>query len=185
MFSTFKRLAFTAAVVFFLNGLSVSQNAGAVTVTDKSAVGELAFWNSVKESANPEDLKTYIDEFPNGMFFDPAVARYQNLTGQRLASVPQVDEAEQVLPTNKTQPVVTKKPALKKKTSSARKPTGVAKTATAKKLGAGKRVSNCRFGVDKNGKCIVRTAVKKKRTAAGGETGGSSGSSGAGGGGWN
>jgi hypothetical protein len=179
MFNSFKRLAFTAAIVLFLNGLSVSQNAGAVTVTDKSAVGELAFWNSVKESANPEDLKTYIDEFPNGMFIDPAVARYHTLTGQRLASAPQVDEAEQVPPAYETQPVVAKKPALKKKTSSVRKPTGVAKTATAKKLGASKRVSNCRFGVDKNGKCIVRTAVKKKKRAADG------GGGGPGGGGWN
>jgi hypothetical protein len=179
MFNTFKRLAFTAAIVLFLNGLSVSQNAGAVTVTDKSAVGELAFWNSVKESANPEDLKTYIDEFPNGMFIDPAVARYHTLTGQRLASAPQVDEAEQVPSAYETQPVVTKKTALKKKTSSARKPTGVARTATTKKLGAGKRVSNCRFGVDKSGKCIVRTAVKKKKRAADG------GGGGPGGGGWN
>jgi len=53
------------------------------TVVDKSPAGELSLWNSIKDSQNADDFRTYLDNFPNGMFFDPAKDRYETLSGQK------------------------------------------------------------------------------------------------------
>lgn len=56
--------------------------ADAPPVTDRSAAGELTYWNLVKDAEDPEGLERYIEAFPNGMFIDPAGQRYRQLTGK-------------------------------------------------------------------------------------------------------
>src|SRR4051794_2745154 len=53
----------------------------ATMVVDKSPAGELTLWNSIKDSQNADDFQTYLDNFPDGMFVDPAKDRYQALSG--------------------------------------------------------------------------------------------------------
>ena len=55
----------------------------AQVATDKSAAGELAFWNRIKDSANIADFKAYMMNFPNGMFFDPAMEKYLAMGGSK------------------------------------------------------------------------------------------------------
>ena len=77
---------------------------------DKSTVGELAYWNAVKDSTNPDDVKSYIDQFPNGMFFDPAAHRYQELTGKRIVSLPADKDQDAVESENSNLIAVPEKP---------------------------------------------------------------------------
>jgi hypothetical protein len=58
-----------------------STESDAAKVVDTSPAGELAFWNQIKDSKNADDFSTYLDNFPNGMFVDPAKDRYQALSG--------------------------------------------------------------------------------------------------------
>ncbi len=51
------------------------------TVTDQSPTGELTFWNGIKDSNDVANFKTYLKNFPNGMFYDVALAKYQALGG--------------------------------------------------------------------------------------------------------
>ena len=44
---------------------------------------EITFWNSVKDTANPEELKAYLEAFPDGTFAPLAKIRLQSLTGNR------------------------------------------------------------------------------------------------------
>ena len=46
-----------------------------------SATAELALWNQIKDSADVSQIKTYLNKFPNGMFYDVAIAKYKNLGG--------------------------------------------------------------------------------------------------------
>ena len=73
------------SLVCFAAGAAQAQStapAAPMTITDKSAVGELAYWNAIKESQDPEMFRAYLDNFPNGMFADPAMTRYQELAGK-------------------------------------------------------------------------------------------------------
>ena len=64
--------------------MSTAAAGGAATaVIDKSPAGELALWNSIKDSQNADDFSTYLDNFPNGMFVDPAKDRYEALSGRK------------------------------------------------------------------------------------------------------
>jgi hypothetical protein len=172
-------MAFRTLIILTLSIFAAA--AQAATVTDRSAVGELAFWNSVKDTGNASDIKIYIDEFPNGMFIDPAVQRYGELTGQKLASLPEENEVQAVEP---AKPVMSKpKTATKKQ---------IFKRPFAGKKKAGKPAvtgrSTCKSGVVKNGKCLTSVAVKKKQVIRSGNDtsshGGGGGDSGNGGG-WN
>jgi TRAP-type mannitol/chloroaromatic compound transport system substrate-binding protein len=58
---------------------------------DPAAI-ELSFWESMKDSRNPEELKAYLDRFPGGSFAALAQARLRNLAnlsqGQVVAVAP-------------------------------------------------------------------------------------------------
>jgi hypothetical protein len=60
-----------------------STGSEAAKVVDTSPAGELAFWNQIKDSKNADDFSTYLDNFPNGMFVDPAKDRYEALAGHK------------------------------------------------------------------------------------------------------
>jgi serine/threonine protein kinase len=50
-----------------------------------SAVGteaETEFWNEVKDSRDPEDIKLYIEQFPGGVFVEQAKRKVAELTGK-------------------------------------------------------------------------------------------------------
>ena len=129
-------------------------------ITDRSAVGELNFWNSIKESTDPADIKRYLDEFPDGMFVDPAVARYEQLTGQKLglrsventsASTDDASTDMQANPEPPPKPVV--KASSKKKV-----------TAKAAKKSTKKAVSNKKSKKKVTSKKSTKKAVSKKNT---------------------
>ncbi len=65
-----------------------------VTVTVPPAVAapdpvanERAFWDSVKDSKNPEELKAYLEQFPDGLFAALARARLKSIESTQLATV--------------------------------------------------------------------------------------------------
>jgi hypothetical protein len=180
-------------------------------VTDRSALGELAFWNAIKEAKEPEAFKAYLDNFPNGMFADPAIARYAQLSGKSvdggqlpLADVP---AGASTAATEQTEtppkPAVKPKPAQKKATNAAVKkkqaPTQNKKKTkkVTKKQAAAKRApaASAKAGVPPAGasgtaKCdpaVDKNCPAPKKTALQklkkGDGGGGGGSSG-GGGGW-
>lgn len=47
---------------------------------DKSSENDRVFWDSVKDSKNPDELKAYIEQFPKGVFAPLARARLKALT---------------------------------------------------------------------------------------------------------
>ena len=69
------------------NIAAISQTGTALTNTtqtvDPIAI-ELAFWNSIKDSLDPSDLRAYLDQFPNGKF--STIAR-NRLRGAQVANV--------------------------------------------------------------------------------------------------
>ena len=151
-----------AAAIALVAAFTVSGNGLAETapITDRSAVGELNFWNSIKESTDPADIKRYLDEFPDGMFVDPAVARYEQLTGQKLglrsventsASTDDASTDMQANPEPPPKPVV--KASSKKKV-----------TAKAAKKSTKKAVSNKKSKKKVTSKKSTKKAVSKKKT---------------------
>lgn len=158
------------------------------TTTDAagvSAVDELAFWNSVKESRNPDDLKRYLDGFPDGMFHDPAISRYEELTGKKQSLLTESGDSTQSGVSSET---VAKKKATaaskSKKSATAQsksKKSAVKKQKTKKKVAANTR--KCTSG-SSQGRCATKVVAKKKAAPVdmGGGGGGGGGSSG--GGGW-
>ncbi len=68
------------AVACTLSPVAAQESQG-LTVTDKSPTGELTFWNGIKDSNDVASFKTYLKNFPNGMFYDLALAKYQALGG--------------------------------------------------------------------------------------------------------
>jgi hypothetical protein len=50
-----------------------------------TSAGEITFWNSVKDSTDPEELKAYLDAFPQGKFAALARLRINKLDQARLA----------------------------------------------------------------------------------------------------
>jgi hypothetical protein len=52
-----------------------------ITLTDLSPGAELAFWNKIKDSGDIADFATYLQNFPNGMFYDPALEKFQGFGG--------------------------------------------------------------------------------------------------------
>lgn len=47
-----------------------------------SASAEIAYWNQVKDAGDAGKIKTYLTKFPNGMFYDVALAKYKALGGK-------------------------------------------------------------------------------------------------------
>jgi hypothetical protein len=174
-----------------------AQTAGATpAIADKSAAGELAFWNSIKNSSSAADFKTYLDNFPNGMFYDQALERFKKAGGDAAGLAGQAAAAGKANATPpattaavKTQPktAVAAKPAYhpyKKKAAPAKSTYASLQTA---KPGHGKKLV-CRGGVIKNGVCLKTPTKKVVRTVSPPNTpwggGGKDGSWGKSGGGW-
>ena len=139
-----------------------AQDSGTTPVlADKSPAAELAFWNSIKNSGKPEDYKTYLENFPDGMFYDNALVQFENAGGNKsdLSADTTTTKVKSPVTTTATKStaVKTKKrpPVIVKK-----KPPGtaVAKTAKAKP-------ASCRNGRNKDGSCIKKTKKKAKKAA--------------------
>lgn len=141
------------------------------TLTDKSVTAELAFWNSIKDSKNSTDFKTYLENFPNGMFFDPAMQKFlqtggnkSDLAGSDVKTNPK--DATQVKKAN-TAPDIVKAP-------DKRVVKALPKHLPAKHVGVVTRTSHramtlhCRSHfILKNGSCVaLHVSHKKVRRAA-------------------
>jgi hypothetical protein len=74
-------MAATVLAVAFAATPAAAQQSPALTVTDKSPTGELTFWNGIKDSTDVLSFKTYLENFPNGMFYDLALAKFNSLGG--------------------------------------------------------------------------------------------------------
>ena len=80
----FAQAALGFALAVGSNALNHSAYADTVPkISDKSVTGELAFWNLIKDSKNSGDFKSYLENFPNGMFFDPAMQKFLQTGGNK------------------------------------------------------------------------------------------------------
>lgn len=70
-------LAFTLFIV--ISPVNIASSYAQQNAT--SATAELALWNQIKDSGDVSQIKTYLNTFPNGMFYDVAIAKYKNLGG--------------------------------------------------------------------------------------------------------
>src|SRR5437763_1048390 len=52
---------------------------GSRATRSNSTVDELAFWETIKNSADPEDFKAYLDQYPKGKFVTLAKNRLKTL----------------------------------------------------------------------------------------------------------
>lgn len=66
---------------YFRPGEAASSPAQAPAVVDVAAL-DLAYWGSVKDSADIEDLRAYLARFPNGQFVDLAQRQIKKKEGQ-------------------------------------------------------------------------------------------------------
>ena len=48
---------------------------------ENTAANELVFWNTIKDSQDATDFRSYLNHFPNGMFADVAKAKIQEFAG--------------------------------------------------------------------------------------------------------
>lgn len=193
-----------AALLALLLGVSpaaapAQTASGQPVIADKSAAGELAFWNSIKNSSNAADFKTYMDNFPNGMFFDQAMERFKKAGGNPAGMMVHAPASAAVTkaPPTTIAATVTNKASRKVAAKSAYRPIKkniykakakhFATTATPARL---KKTSKlvCRSGVIHNGVCI-KAPVKKvvqynpsPLLGAGSKGGGGAGGGGGGGG---
>ena len=74
-------VAATALAAAFAASPATAQQSPALTVTDKSPTGELTFWNGIKDGTDVLSFKAYLENFPNGMFYDLAIAKFTSLGG--------------------------------------------------------------------------------------------------------
>ena len=83
-------LMFMAALFIFAapSGISIGQAQQAGT-TAASATDELAVWNKVKDGGDAGALKSYLEQFPNGMFYDIALSKFKALGGNTADLGPQ------------------------------------------------------------------------------------------------
>ncbi len=168
----------TAALSAMLGIFTACHAGAAPAVTDRSAIGELNYWNAIKNSSDPADLKSYLDAFPDGMFYDPATARYLALTGQKPSPTAVDGETGSV---SRTAPAIrAKKAAPSRKSAAVKKQKAAVKKNLTKN--AGNKTPTCKSG-GVNG-CVTASVPPRKRPAADESSGGGGGGSG-GGGGWN
>ncbi len=191
---------------------AMAQDAGVPAVADKSAAGELAFWNQIKDSQNPADFKSYLLNFPDGMFVDPALRKFEQAGGQKSDLPPLVTakdaaedmpaKSEQVevpvkakakkvvkIKTKKTAKVGQSKKKYKrivrsKVSSKARKVAHSKSRKVRSGVGLAQPASlRCKSGRIVNGRCATVTVKKRKPTGDGANTPDSGGWGGGGGGG--
>lgn len=90
---------------FYLNGMAGSGDgvkAPATGITNSPAVDsvaiELAYWDSIKASTDPEDFKGYLAKYPDGNFTNLAKNRLNNLEASANKTVqPQINNNENAL----------------------------------------------------------------------------------------
>ncbi len=188
---------------FVLAGtVAVGQAATPVPVlSDKSAVGELTFWNSIKESGVADDYRTYLENFPNGMFVDPAMERFEKSGGAKADLSPDVITAslnatvEPAITDDAVTadvPAVVPKPMQRKKVVKVKKKAAVAAKSKKKSSKSSARSAKKCTGSIYENKCIAAAKPKKVKQAVvrkkkivdqqGGNSGGGGGSPGGGGG---
>ena len=180
-----------------------ASTSGVPTVVDRSAAGELAFWNTIKDSSSPDDFKAYIVNFPNGMFQDPALQRFEAAGGNRsdltnvataqvaeAAAEPEKPKSEVSRSVAKAKPAAKAKSATKAKSKKARAAKAVSSKKKSKKSSVRKSASKKTCKSSSNNCAVVTKTKAKKKPAtnpsgigAGGGGGGGGGNSG-GGGGW-
>jgi hypothetical protein len=56
------------------------------SATSSNPAVEMAFWNSVKDSSDPDELQAYLNKYPKGQFAELAVIRKQHLEKFKPAS---------------------------------------------------------------------------------------------------
>jgi len=56
--------------------------------SDSAAAAEMIFWNSIKDSTNPDDFKVYLKKYPNGEFAELAENRLKTLDAAKSSSSP-------------------------------------------------------------------------------------------------
>jgi serine/threonine-protein kinase len=77
-------LAFAEALKRVAEGKSPEDPEATVPVPSaKSSDAELEFWNEVKDSDDPEDIKLYLEQFPRGEFVDLARRRVEQLGAKK------------------------------------------------------------------------------------------------------
>ena len=65
---------------FYFNGKAVAQVTPVQAPSIDPYANERSFWDSVKDSRNTDELKAYVDRFPNGLFLELAQSRLTLLT---------------------------------------------------------------------------------------------------------
>jgi hypothetical protein len=164
-------------------GASTAHAEDPVTLSDLSPGAELAFWNKIKESGDIADFATYLQNFPNGMFYDLALEKFQGMGGNP-------SDLRDLASVNPAKPPVEVAPILPKKTVA--KTTIKKKQATRPVCPITKRLvgNSCRVVVKKVKVAkpkLVRIAKKlpKKKVYHTIRSDGAGGDGGGGGGGWN
>ncbi len=76
---------------------STTMNTGKVSESVDPATIELSFWDTIKNSNNPEDFKAYLQQYPNGKFV--ALAKIRASTSQSIVSSSQPPAPKPDLPT--------------------------------------------------------------------------------------
>jgi hypothetical protein len=66
---------------------------------------EIAFWNVIKDTRNPGELRAYLDAFPNGLFSQVARLRLQDI--ERSQTPPPIPQTQQTAPTPTPTPTIT------------------------------------------------------------------------------
>jgi uncharacterized caspase-like protein len=62
---------------------AVAKPAEAKSTTSESSATEIAFWDAIKNSSNPEDFQVYVKKYPNGSFAELATSRMRSTAAAR------------------------------------------------------------------------------------------------------
>jgi formylglycine-generating enzyme required for sulfatase activity len=83
-----------------------STSSPAKSAGDGATAAELIFWNSIKDSTNPDDFKVYLKKYPNGEFAELAKNRLKVLEAAKSSTIPNpTDSRMSNLPPSRTNQV--------------------------------------------------------------------------------
>jgi len=165
-------------ILAFLMGMGLAampQSAPAEEATQQalSPADELKMWNDIKSSSDPAAYEKYLMLFPNGMFFDPAKAKWEQLSGKTYvggatATPAQPQTASTGTAASQPEPVVVKNKPLKKSATSLTKKKRTGKTAKlkSKKKVASNKVLKCKKPDGTKIKCLAKKKTKPVAVAA-------------------
>ncbi len=71
---------------FYLYPASMRTQSAASTARHDPGEADIVFWNSVKDSSDPTDIKAYIDQFPKGQFVSLANKRLERIKDGSVSS---------------------------------------------------------------------------------------------------